>query len=675
MGLKKQVEQALATIETEVAPVEVTPAALRTYSDLMRQWSGWSDAVLEFGEPGRVSPYASCDVLNHKFVVNADLLTLNPYRVLNTINPFRLRQEAVLTGAMLHEAGHARHSRWMPSPDEADEFAHPDGEKVSKPTARLAMLLEEPRIEGRIAGEVSKIGAAGLDWTLRASAMALLPLTQISTDPDQAIMDIFRSWILRAGRQYALSYNVGGYNLPSWVYDFTALLHTALIDHLTGEHVPPPTVQSVASKIVNLAMEAITMDRVKPEQADTSTYMVDKAQEILALLYPNSEGEGEGGPGEGIEMGSGCSAQPAQPGEAGSEPGESGDSGDEQGEGEGSEPGEGGEDGDGVSGNLLAELDAEARADDLALMERKAKAATMDAADEAKTESEQKVGGSQGGAGSGNYTAIGEFRLPTPKERDTAKEAETFLRRLIEPTESSKITLDSSPSATVDGAALSAWRAGGSVREPHFFKRTHRVEQPAPPIKIAILVDVSASMDVLQKPSALLSWALASACVDLRNFAGRGQQIESTLIHWGDRSTVIQHNGKPIPGIREVRCDQGTSDMHRALDLAEAELPGLFDITDKPVNRLVVQFTDWRLSSSCYNQTRERLTRLYDAGVNMLTVTPKPFVYRYTSLDTVLPPAGSRRTTHSIIEYDPSRPGEVWDQAAQMLGSVSGNEG
>lgn len=660
MGLKAQVEQALG--KQTPRPVRISGDAHRMYATLIRRWSGWNDAVLRFGDPSPVSPYASCDVLRHEFVANADRLTLNPNRVLNSITPFRLRQEAVLTGALLHEAGHARHTRWLPGA--GVEVFHTDGTRIEKTTADLAILLEEPRVESRIMSEVERIGAPGLGWTMRASATALLPLTDMSTDPNQAVMDVYRSYVLRAGRQRGIHQVLPNYVLPAWVSKFEVMLHEVLVLHLTDQGVANPVADALAIANITDTVIIFTLD-------DDTKFMVDSARDILRLMFPNGQGEG-GGVSVGGACGSAGGSAP-MPSQAGSEAGGEQDESDEQAEGEGQDGEDQAEGSGSVSGNDdLADLDYVEKSDALAQMEQQSKSETMKAGDE-QTKAGDTPGGSAGGVGSGLKPAGGGYRHPEPSERDVAKKAERFLRDMIEPTTSSKITLDSSPSATVDGAALSAWRAGGSVREPHFFKRVHRATEPAPPIKIAILVDVSSSMDELQAPSALLSWALSSACLDLRNFAGRGVQIESTLIHWGDVAEVVVPNGKAMPGIREVRCAQGTSAMHKALMLAEQEIPGIFEESDPPANRLVVQFTDWRLSSMGLRETTEMVAKVLGSGANMLSVVPQSYAPHYSSLKQINADVTRKRGVHSIMVYDQNNPTQVWDQAAKSLAPIEQN--
>lgn len=685
MGLKQMVEKALvdkamqgddeavATIAA-LPPIEISGAAHKAYADKVRMWSGWPKATLRFAEP-EVSPFASCNRATQVFTANPERLLLNPNRVLLTVNPFRLRQEAVLTGALLHEAAHARHSHWIPrNAVEAEAFKHSDGSDVTPAEFSLAKTFEEARIEGIIAAEANTIGADGLAWTLRASAAHLVPMTTLAADPAQALVDLIGSWGLRAGRQVALAYHIS-HREPAWVHEFTALLHTTLCEHFEGmgESTGQAAVNShvVIKTLITMARGTTDTGRglFKPDlnESDDGPFMVDQAKAVLSMLFPETPADqmpmsSPGcGAGEGEDEGQGVSELPGEEGSEGTEAGEAGpgepdtDEGEDgSGEGEsGAESGDGeSSDGEGALAQALKEMEAKAKTETVEQSEDDAKAA--DAA--------------QGGGSSPGSAIGGGWRMPTKGEREVKGEAEKFLKDLIEPNVASKVRITDQPSSMIDGAALAAWKAGGQIKAPRFFQQVKRSVKPSPPVKIAILVDVSASMNILQKPSALLSWALAAACLDLRNYAGGGVQIESTLIHWGSTARIIQRNGEMLPGIREVGCHDGTTAMHQALELVEDEMPGFFDVKDVPENKLLVQFTDWKLAPHTTHQAAVPVGRALAAGVNMLSVVPSNYTARYTALGTILASAKVQRGRNTLLKYNPNRPRDVWSSAAHALG-------
>ena len=266
------------------------------------------------------------------------------------------------------------------------------------------------------------------------------------------------------------------------------------------------------------------------------------------------------------------------------------------------------------------------------------------------------------------------FRPPTASDREMQREAEGFLRSMLSPSESNNLSLSESPSSTVDAAAMSAWRSAGGKRDPRFFVRSQRVTAPAPPIKIAVLVDISGSMEALQAPSALMSWALSTAAEDMRNFAGRGAQIETTLIHWGSFVQTVCKNGDTLPGIREVPCTQGTTALWHAMRAAETEIPGIFDAPETPENRLLVLFTDWELSFMGGDEARAAVGDALSNGVNLLSVKPdvpyskhsKMAAERYMEM-VLRASASETRGKEATVVYDPNNPSQVWSEAERLL--------
>jgi len=649
------------TPESKKAPVKISGPAYAALTRKIREFSGWLDARLSITEDIPMGAPASCTHEDRTFRVNVNELLLNPNRVLLTVTPFRLKQEAVLTGAMLHEAGHARFSHWQPgrygNPETLTHSAVHHNEPCSAMTLAFARLMEEPRVEGLMAKQ-ARDENNGLGWTLRAVNAALLEPTALAADPDQQIMDLIGSWALRAGKHLALYYRIG-HDLPDWVSDFNFLLHSELIKKITSNGVDINDANTQASMIGTLLHAMIKCDD------HIGSEMIDMAKMILDVLFPETDGDAEDAP----QPMQGCGmAVPPEQGEPDSQPGQGEQ---EDGQAEPAEPGDGDSDGQGGTSEQGEQEDGQGVAEsDLAkaLREMEEQAKNQETADITEAEKEEEVQQRTGATvGSGGGGMGGGFRLPTAEERQVQHGAERFLRALVEPSERSKVLLTSSPSAEIDGRALTEWKAGGQTREPHFFKRTVRTSEPSPPVKIAILVDTSMSMGMLQKPSALLSWALSAAALDMRNFAGRGQQIESTLIHWGDYARVVQPVGSNLPGIREVSCDEGTSALHEAMAMVEDQMPGFYDTPDRPVNRLLVQFTDWDLAYQCVDGTADWVSKALGSGVNMLSVVPSGFRQSYTSLPRIMSRVQVQRGHHTVLQYNPMFPSQVWESAAEAL--------
>lgn len=642
--------------EVQIKPVRVSGNAHRALAEMTRQWSGWPKARLVLGETEpEVSPYAMTDFSTRTITVDPDRLVLNPNRVINTVTPFRLRQEGVLTGALIHEAAHARYSTWIPrNAEDAAKFKHGDGTDVSQPVMKFALCMEEPRIEGLMARDSHANGLLGLEWTMRASAAQLLPFTDVSSDPDQMILDVIQSWTLRAGRQWALQHWTD-YAAPQWAYDFGNFLNQCLFDHFDRDGRGDDK-YALSRTVIDSLMLMIKWG------TDVKTLLVDVSRDVLRILFPETEDDdlpqmgGSCAGGGGQDQGQETQGAPEQ-GDQGSGGSEAQPEGDEPSEGD-----SGNQEGDTDSKPGLSEVEQQALEQALANVEAAAQITTEA---ETKAEAGEQPGGVLGGKGT-KHNLGGGWRSPSAEEREVGKQAERFLRNLIDPTEASKVTLSDSPSSDVDGAALAEWKAGGQHTDPLFFRRTRRAVEPAPPVKIAVLVDISSSMSQLQKPSALLSWALASAAFDLRNFAGRGRQIESCLIHWGDDAHVVQRNGDMIPGIREVACDEGTTAMDAALDLVAEQIPGFFDVKDRPESRLLVQFTDWKIFGMSHGKITEQVRQALSVGVNMLTVFPDMYSKRQGMLPSITERFASPGRS-STMTYNSNAPSRVWDEATRLI--------
>jgi hypothetical protein len=613
-----------------VPPVQVSGTAHKALVAKFRRWSGWSDATMILDNPrdhvkDALSDTGLVDTEGHVMYLNINKVSLNPNRVLLTVNPFRLRQEAVMTGIMLHEAGHARHSHWRED-EPATGAIHDDGSPVTEQEMALACLMEEPRIEGLMCRDARSLGAARLGWTMRASAAHLLPMTTLSRDPGQQIMDLISAWTLRAGRVISVADHTG-MTKPNWVLKFGSFLEDEIEEWLVSQDDDDADVH--AQDIYTLLRAMVTAD----ESHDYDTFMVDRARDVLKLLYPNGDGESN------MPGGSCAVAGP---------------------EGDTSEF----SDVKSQAAVTLKEIEGDADAQVAANAESEEPAG--------EDESDEAPGGTKGGVGSGNWTPV-PARAPSKSERELQKHAEKFLRSIIAPVEHSVTRLSDSPAATVDGAALLAWKAGGQVRAPKFFKQSRREVLPSPPVDVAILGDISGSLSPLQYPQAVLAWALSAATVDLSNYAGRGQQIRSCMIHWGDKAEVVQHVGQRVDGIREVPCNDGTYALGPAMRLIEQEMPGFLDPpTDgKPTNRLIVTFTDWDHSTQGLDDAYEQTVRALAAGVNIVSVTPGQGMGWYSEgrslLTRVLRENPGLPGVSSLTKYDALAPNQVWEEAARAL--------
>lgn len=628
--MDEDVDDALNPFTDRPEPVRVSGAAHKRLASMVRRWSGWDRGSLRFEQmdEGRI---AHVDHVEQSMTVDIDRLLLNPNRVLMTVTPFRLRQEAVLTGVLLHETGHTLYSKWPPrTPEALAEMKHGDGTPVEAETLKFAKVLEEPRVERRVAQNAGKMGAAHLSWTMRAAAAHLLPPTELSSDPSQRVMDLVEAWVKRAGRAYAYA-DAMSEPVPKWVSQFDLLVEDEVLAHLESLEDNPDS-DYKGDPFADAGTVMSILQRLPRVEDDEGTTVLDAAKTLLDLLFehdPNAPGGGSGG---------GCSSMTA--------------------------PSEGEGDVDSDSDLAKALAKAEATAEEAEKDEAESQAKSAPESEDPKDDKPARQG-QQGGSGSEVFDGV--WRKPTPEEHGLKRGAERVLRAVVEPTERAVTRLSESPAATVDPAALAAWKAGGQVKEPRFFKRTKREVIPAPPVRVAILVDVSESMDTMQEPSAFLSWALASAALDLRNFAGQGTSVESCLIHWGNAARTIQQPGELLPGIRTVACNEGTREeaMADALLKADQMMPGFLDNpTGKPENRLIVQFTDWQLSGGQNVAKPDHpVQRALASGARMLSISPNQL--GMGGWWDVYPLVADHPNTRAVV-YGGNEE-QVWDEAARLL--------
>jgi hypothetical protein len=104
--------------------------------------------------------------------------------------------------------------------------------------------------------------------------------------------------------------------------------------------------------------------------------------------------------------------------------------------------------------------------------------------------------------------------------------------------------------------------------------------------------------------------------------------------------------------------------MLGALEAAEREIPDFFALTDRPVNRLLVQFTDWELFGR--SDVTPKIAQALEAGVNMLSVVPRSYG-RHSNLPAILSDCRVQRGSSTVLKYDPMFPGQVWETAAQTM--------
>jgi hypothetical protein len=104
--------------------------------------------------------------------------------------------------------------------------------------------------------------------------------------------------------------------------------------------------------------------------------------------------------------------------------------------------------------------------------------------------------------------------------------------------------------------------------------------------------------------------------------------------------------------------------MHTAMEEVEEMMPGFFDPQERPVNRLLVQFTDWGLWNP--QEVTPWIRRALASGVNMLSVIPKAYSYQYSPLTSILNACPVQNGSSSLVPYK-GDPQAVWTAARSIL--------
>jgi hypothetical protein len=209
-------------------------------------------------------------------------------------------------------------------------------------------------------------------------------------------------------------------------------------------------------------------------------------------------------------------------------------------------------------------------------------------------------------------SAVSGTRAPTPAERSAAARLGRALSQAGTRERRELRTSTAAPPGRLNmrGAlARDAQRAAGALPTALPWNHTTRRAQPNPPLKVAIAVDVSASMKDAEAPISSAAWILAHA-VRLA-----GPDNASATAAFGDTVTAITRPGKPPTTVTTFSAESGTEMFCGALDA----LDGALDLTRPGTARLLVIVSDGYLYGPGQRTGgQERITRLAKAGCAVL---------------------------------------------------------
>lgn len=425
------------------------------------------------------------------------------------------RKYPVLTGVAAHESAHARFSLWdhevpesIPNPDydPADPASGPEEYPVRHDGALmdLAKRLEEPRAERLGLKHFSKTWRRGMQFS--ASHLILESVEEddaSGVDPIGAALNLM---ILVGGREIAGTLGAtfdSRQAVKKVMGTAQALIESALAEKMSTDPTFDPFHQ-----IMRVVSDATFND----EHTDP-TVMLEYARQIVTILRPDQKDDPDGGKGdegdEENESGGGKGGVSGNPG--GSAEGPDSEDGDEE-SGEGEGKGEHGEGGSNPMLDALKEAMQEAL-DEMVVKEREA----------IKKEESQPEGLGGGGVGATLYRdpkapRITGHEKPNADDRAMYRKALAWMEKQVQPTITESMVNQWLPTGGARLDVRSYVRdniADHRATQRSDWARPQIETKPAPPVKVAIMLDGSGSMRDLARTSASIGWAAANAAAQL----------------------------------------------------------------------------------------------------------------------------------------------------------------
>ncbi|MFC5188114.1 hypothetical protein [Actinomadura harenae] len=473
---------------------------------------------------------------------------------------------APLWGVLVHEAAHAAHTRWTPTP--GTSAAHVDA----------ALVLEETRIE---AAQLRR-RPADRRW-LRASASSLI-LADFTTPPrgGAAAGALVAQPLAAPPTVPASRPNVA---MTPWNAARAAGLLLARTDLGILERAETAglaaTIASVlgTNRLVELAKLWRAAHVTPDEDRDTMLELGRRWCELVGT-DPNQPAPTEGGTGTGNtnqEGSKGSTGAPSQLAEA-------------------------------IGGALAAVEKAEAAA--LGTTSADADAREQRAHERAARVARKVFNVPNQPGPQRGPTAVARTRAPHPAEQSAARRLARALRSAAhrEPT----VTAVTSPMPPGrlrmrDALAADAQRAAGAIPTAEPFTQTTRRPVPSPPLRIGIACDVTGSMQALADPVASAAWILARA-------AAHVPDAQSATVIFGTRVRPVTS-----PGVTPARVAEFTArdSQHRFAEAVDA-LDGIMDLSRTGAARLLIVVSDGIFPAAERALGRDRIARLTAAGCAVL---------------------------------------------------------
>lgn len=567
-------------------------------NDLVNEWSMRSDIVTFVGEgAGHGAPACYIPAIA-EMEVDVELAFgegCDPLFVGDLSKRAVQFDYPVAMGAVMHEAFHAKHSKF-------------DLEEVGKMKDRfisgLITWFEETRIEKRAVEALPKNRAF-----LRACSLRLV-IGDLKDDED------FQARGIQAFSQLMLL-TLARVDAGSLDAKDVEIVHNAAVT-LFGEPILAKLrsvwIRAQAHKVdtdykplEKLAQEWVKILEDAGQDTKDPEGIPDWLKELLeAMVGAGSPGDGDGeGDGEGEGDGSG----PGKPGE---------------GEGKGS----------GSGGSILdqmadgTETSAQSEANGQAVqevMDAKAEAAAAAAAEskEHQAESGKVFGRGTGPAGFSTNSRKVQERVPNPKERVAAVALSKLLERAryrdrVVIKRTSVVPPGRLSARRAVAAAEQKSRGAEITSEPWSRKQRKHAEDPE--LKIGVMVDISGSMSGAMEPMASTAWILSEAT--------RRVQGKCAMVYYGNDVFPTLKPGQHLDKVQVYTAADGTE----RFDKAFKALNGVLDLLNSSGARLLVIVSDLHYTSGEVAACKKWMKRCRKEGIAVVVI---PFDYEHSAKEVI----------------------------------------
>ncbi|MFI7467461.1 vWA domain-containing protein [Nonomuraea sp. NPDC049646] len=508
------------------------------------------------GAPGCFLPnLGSIELDGHRLGV--DPATCNPHRIGD-----RTRY-AAMWGVLVHEAAHARHTRWT---------AHLTRQRGAHVEA--AILLEESRIE---AGQLRR-RPADRRW-LRSSATQIV-MDGLSTSSATS-MD---AWQAAHTAALLLGRRDAGVFHAREVKDVEDLVlatlgASTLADLRAIWNAAHGTADDDHAAMLRLGRRWCKVLGVDPNKPSD----------------PNA-GQNQQGQGRGQAQGSSQPGQQGQPGQPGGEQAPK-------------EPSPLEQAAQAAASRVAA---AEDRASSAERKEAE-KIARQIAEEQQAAKNAAKIfqqGAAAPGGSSKGPTRITGTRKPTTREQGAARALARLLRNAAHRERAVTVTTSATPPGRLrmrGALAADAQRAAGQIPTAEPFLNVHRRHVPNPPLRVGVLCDVSGSMQALAGP-------VASAAYILNKAVSHVTDSTAATAIFGKQVRAITGPGQNPTEVRQFEANDGSHAIGEAVQAVNIAL-GL----DQPgAARLLVIISDGKYATWEREPAQKEVTRLIKSGCAVL---------------------------------------------------------